>query len=75
MAGSTNTSFVAAVLTLSPVLLPLFTRDSFLRFYLPVLIGWRQSMFEFPATNEKTARKILEHIKKSDTDSMCRQAK
>lgn len=33
-----------------------------------------QSMFEFPATNEKTARRILEHIKKSDTDSMCRQA-
>lgn len=36
--------------------------------------GGPQSMFEFPATNEKTANKILEHIKKSDTDSMCRQA-
>eukprot|EP00903_Cladosiphon_okamuranus_P021054 g19341.t1 len=30
-----------------------------------------ESMFEFPATNEKTANKILEHIKRSDTDSMC----
>ncbi len=28
-------------------------------------------MFEYPATNRRTAEKIIRHIEKSDTDSMC----